>query len=126
MSTAADWYNRGLEDAARLLEIIAQSSTQEFSGHAKVLARSIREMSANSRPIATADTRSCWVIESGESPISAPVYWTGVGWDLDHVRALRFSRKTDAQRAASGIKDYDPFQDALPCRVVEKVWSAEL
>lgn len=42
-----------------------------------------------------------WVIERGDSQPSAPTYWSGPDqWSQDHLDAVRFSRKQDAERVA--------------------------
>lgn len=43
---------------------------------------------------------SGWVIERGDSPGFEPLYYapqTDAGWDKDHLLALRFARKQDAE-----------------------------
>ena len=41
-----------------------------------------------------------WVIERGDSEVSAPKYWDGSAWSSDHWQAVRFARQLDAQRVA--------------------------
>src|SRR6185312_3151035 len=42
-----------------------------------------------------------WVIERGDSSPSSPTYWSGPDyWSQDHMDAVRFSRKQDAERVA--------------------------
>lgn len=39
-----------------------------------------------------------WVIECEDSDPAAPLYWAGKDWSEDHMTAVRFARKIDAQR----------------------------
>jgi hypothetical protein len=42
-----------------------------------------------------------WVIEGAWSPPSTPEYWAGSSaWTSDHMKALRFARREDAEQAA--------------------------
>lgn len=42
-----------------------------------------------------------WVIEGAWSSTADPAYWCGSSlWMNDHMKALRFARKLDAERAA--------------------------
>lgn len=42
-----------------------------------------------------------WVIERGDSEVCAPTYWAGPDrWSQDHMDAIRFCRKQDAERVA--------------------------
>lgn len=64
---------------------------------------------------------SAWLVEK-KGPIG-PLYWcvdeTGVfDWTSDHLKALRFSRRVDADAVAGGMLD-----DA---RAVEHGWSEAL
>ena len=38
-----------------------------------------------------------WVIEREDSEPSRPMYYAGFEWDYDHLKAMRFARKEDAQ-----------------------------
>ena len=53
-------------------------------------------------PGASAQDEFAWVIERGDSQPSAPTYWSGHDdrWSQDHMDAVRFSRKQDAERVA--------------------------
>jgi hypothetical protein len=43
-----------------------------------------------------------WVIERGDSEPSAPTYWAGLDmWSQDHMDAIRFARKRDAERVSA-------------------------
>lgn len=45
-----------------------------------------------------------WVIEDANSSPSCPLYWTGFHeWDLDHEKAIRFSRQCDAEQMAKSV-----------------------
>ena len=49
-----------------------------------------------------------WVIERGDSRPSQPTYWAGIAathstWSEDHMDAVRFSRKQDAEKVACGL-----------------------
>lgn len=42
-----------------------------------------------------------WCIERGDSSPSTPTYWSGPDyWSQDHMDAVRFLRKQDAERVA--------------------------
>ena len=42
-----------------------------------------------------------WVIERGDSQVSAPTYWAGPEyWSQNHMDAIRFMRKEDGERVA--------------------------
>lgn len=68
-------------------------------------------------------TEYAWVIERGNSPINEPEYWTGIGWSKDNLRAIRFARKVDADRALSGFDEDDPLPGQPEHRVAEHGWS---
>lgn len=63
-----------------------------------------------------------WVIEHHRSPVHSPEYWVGNGWDRDHLRAIRFARKEDAQRSLDGFDDDDPLPGERPHRIAEHGW----
>lgn len=46
-----------------------------------------------------------WLIEDGASEVSKPRYWSGIGWDYDHNRAIRYARRIDAENEAVGLDD---------------------
>jgi hypothetical protein len=66
-------------------------------------------------------TDFAWLIER-----DGPLYWTAPsamlderdGWSPDHLRAIRFARKEDAERVAKYFTRHDD------CRAVEHGWSA--
>jgi predicted HAD superfamily Cof-like phosphohydrolase len=43
-------------------------------------------------------TMFAWVIEHQDSATSCPQYFTGDGWSAEHSKAIRFSRREDAER----------------------------
>lgn len=63
-----------------------------------------------------------WVIEHHRSPVHSPEYWVGNGWDRDHLRAIRFARKDDAQRSLDGFDEDDPLPGEQPHRIAEHGW----
>lgn len=47
------------------------------------------------------ESETGWVVESGASEPSRPLYLAGPGkWSVDNLKAVRFSRKEDAQKFA--------------------------
>jgi hypothetical protein len=52
-----------------------------------------------------------WVIERGDSTVDAPTYWAGPvnhglnTWSQNHMDAVRFARKDDAERVAPYLGD---------------------
>ena len=64
-----------------------------------------------------------WVIEKGDSPVSKPLYWTGavnpLSWSDDHLEAVRFSRKEDAERFVEMCFDIEAEKDS---RICEHEW----
>jgi len=47
---------------------------------------------------------SGWVIERGDSSPGSPTYWSGPdAWSQDHMDAVRFARKQDAERVACRV-----------------------
>ena len=62
-----------------------------------------------------------WVIEHRRSLVSEPEYWTGNGWSKNHLDAIRFARKIDAERARNGFDEYDG-DDPREHRVCEHQW----
>lgn len=63
---------------------------------------------------------SGWIIEGAWSSTGSPEYWVGSSaWSSDHRRALRFSRRQDAQQAA------DLMCAGLNVRICEHIWVAE-
>ena len=62
--------------------------------------------------------KSGWVIEGAWSEVSAPSYWCGSSaWSEDHMRALRFARKEDAEQAAFFMLD------GMNIRIAEHIWT---
>lgn len=60
---------------------------------------------------------SGWVIELAASEPCSPQYWAGSSlWVPEHLRALRFARKQDAQQAA------DFMLDGMKIRICEHTW----
>ena len=58
-----------------------------------------------------------WVIELEASEPSAPQYWAGSSlWSGDHMMAIRFARKVDAERAAMMMLD------GMNIRIAEHGW----
>lgn len=59
-----------------------------------------------------------WVIECGGGDALPLYYWAGLNrWSPDHLAAVRFARRVDAERVLSGIV-------GLPARVLEHEWHA--
>lgn len=70
---------------------------------------------------ADAADESGWVIEGAWSEVSAPSYWCGSSaWSDDHMRALRFARKEDAEQAAFFMLD------GMNIRIAEHIWTRTL
>lgn len=52
-----------------------------------------------------------WLIELGDSPASQPLYWSAgipakgppTNWHPDHLEAVRFARKQDAEKVATAL-----------------------
>ena len=66
-----------------------------------------------------AHEESGWVIERGDSQPCAPTYWAGVDrWSQDHIDAVRFARKQDAERVAYGLPSPN-------CRIAEHAWTVD-
>lgn len=64
-----------------------------------------------------------WVIEHKNSEPCAPLYWSGNGWSRDHLRAIRFARKEDAERTARGWDEDDPLpHEPAEHRCCEHAW----
>lgn len=63
-------------------------------------------------------TDFAWVIEHRLSPTHSPYYWAGNGWSVEHMKAIRFARKEDAERTRAGFDD----EFALEHRVAEHGW----
>lgn len=71
-----------------------------------------------------------WLIEHGTSPVSSPAYYAGGGhwakepwssaWTSNHLHAIRFARKLDAERFAERA------MAGIPVRVCEHAWDAAL
>ena len=66
---------------------------------------------------------SGWVIERGDSEVSRPRYWRGNGWSYDHMDAIRYARKIDAERTASGFDEDGRLPLDEPHRICEHGWS---
>lgn len=59
-----------------------------------------------------------WVIERGDSSPAAPTYWSGPDmWSQDHMDAIRFARKLDAERVSARARLRSPNN-----RVCEHMW----
>lgn len=74
----------------------------------------------------TTATEYGWVIEHRNSEPCQPQYWCGNGWLYDHMRAIRFARKIDAERVAAGFNEDDPLPNETPHRIAEHAWDAAL
>lgn len=48
-------------------------------------------------PSAQGKEEDGWVIEHADSSTANPVYWAALTWQADHLKAVRFSRRTDAE-----------------------------
>lgn len=54
---------------------------------------------------------SGWVIERGDSEVSAPTYWAGFNsliqpkWSQAHLDAIRFARRVDAEKISTVIQE---------------------
>lgn len=73
-----------------------------------------------------------WLIEHGTSPVSSPAYYAGGGhwakepydprrssaWTSNHLHAIRFARKLDAERFAERA------MAGIPVRVCEHAWAS--
>lgn len=60
---------------------------------------------------------SGWVIELAASEPCSPQYWAGSSlWVPEHLKAIRFARKQDAQQAA------DFMLDGMKIRICEHGW----
>lgn len=66
-----------------------------------------------------------WVIEHGNSPVSQPLYWTAGlpikelpprHWHSNHLEAIRFARKEDAEKIATALLE------GVPVRICEHGW----
>lgn len=67
-------------------------------------------------------TEFAWVIEHRASAPSAPIYWAGNRWSPDHLEAIRFVRKVDAERTVKGWDDDDPLPHEGAHRICEHGW----
>lgn len=63
-----------------------------------------------------------WLIEAGGNR-SAPIYWDGGDWSADHLRAVRFRRKVDAERVMINIADA---QRQSQMAAVEHGWTTKV
>ena len=64
-----------------------------------------------------------WLIEHADSPVSAPVYWAGMTWTTDHVKAVRFCRKQDAEEVLLVVHTW--YEGEPPAhRICEHGWSS--
>jgi hypothetical protein len=61
---------------------------------------------------------TAWLIERGDSNPDAPTYWAGPDdmWSQDHMDAIRFARKLDAERVSARL--FYPNN-----RICEHMWS---
>lgn len=67
---------------------------------------------------------SGWVIERGDSEPSAPKYWAAgqqdpqrtSAWTSNHLEAIRFARKLDAERVAERA------MNGIQVRIAEHEW----
>ena len=56
----------------------------------------------------TTNVEGAWLLERGDSQVCEPLYWCGRhDWDKDHYKAVRFSRKEDAESASEYIEQFD-------------------
>lgn len=93
----------GIEEAARAVAqwSPASANTDAWLRERDLVAAAIRALAHQPAQDGTA---FAWVIERGDSQPCAPTYWTGPnnggGWSQDHMDAVRFARKQDAERVA--------------------------
>lgn len=64
-----------------------------------------------------------WVVEHRRSQVCEPEYWAGNGWSKDHLHAIRYARRVDAERSRDGFDEDDPLPAEQPHRVCEHIWS---
>lgn len=62
------------------------------------LRRAREALAALSADTGAGGDQFAWVIERGDSEVSAPKYWTGSAWSSDNLKAIRFVRRDDAER----------------------------
>ena len=74
----------------------------------------------------SSNTEFAWLIERADSEPSAPWYWAaghqpnkgkGTGWTQDHLEAIRFARRRDADKVAERL-----FPD-IEVRICEHGWT---
>lgn len=71
-----------------------------------------------------ATEESGWLIERGDSEVSAPKYWAAgqrdaersSAWTSNHLEAIRFARKVDAEKLAKRL------MPSIAVRVCEHGW----
>jgi hypothetical protein len=57
-----------------------------------------------------------WVIEREDSEPSRPMYFSGVRWDFDSLKAIRFARKVDAETMCRYLFPGEPH------RIADHMW----
>lgn len=57
-----------------------------------------------------------WVIEREDSEPSRPMYYAGVNWDYDNLKAIRFARKEDAEKMCRYMFPGEPH------RIADHMW----
>ena len=57
-----------------------------------------------------------WVIEREDSEPSRPMYFAGVNWDYDNLKAVRFARKIDAETMCRYLFPGEPH------RIADHMW----
>ena len=57
-----------------------------------------------------------WVIEREDSEPSRPMYYAGIEWDYDNLKAIRFARKEDAEKMSRYMFPGEPH------RIADHMW----
>lgn len=110
-----------LAEALRVLDTIDDEGDDHYYGiadRARLVLRGIVTMSEQNCMSVNCIAEYGWVIEGGWTDIDKPEYWVGSSaWSGDHMRALRFARRQDAQQAA------DLMLAGVNVRICEHEWA---
>ena len=122
------------ETRIRSALVSAPAAEAEPAGYAGTVGDMLAAPSASQEALREARDEYGWLIEHGTSPVSSPAYYAGGGnwanepydprrssaWTSNHLHAIRFARKLDAERFAERA------MAGIPVRVCEHAWDAAL
>ena len=101
---------------ARTLDVSKPMQGQIIIGHPHLVGALWAAFSAGFAVDVRRGEETGWVIEREDSEPSRPMYWAGFQWEYDNLKAIRYARKEDAQKASKYMFPGEPH------RIADHMW----